>query len=329
MKGSELRQDLVSSDWILIAPGRGKRPDQFVSRGKSKKAPLKGCLFENPEKAAGGKPIVVYPKGNAWRLMIIPNKFPAVVYKEIKVLAKKVGPYSVIPGIGYHDLLITRDHDRNFAKLALSEANLVWRYFQNRYLMFLPKKNLSYVAVFHNWGAKAGASVYHPHYQIVAIPVVPPDVEHSLQGAKSYFQKYKKCVHCEMIAWEKKQKKRVIFENKGAIAFAPFASSSPFEIRVFPKKHLPFFEDTSKEDLAYAVGALQTSLKKIEKALKEPDYNFFLHTAPLKNKRQYLYYHWHIEVTPKVTIDAGFELETGMKINVVDPDLAAKFLKHA
>ena len=210
MNKSELRQDLVSGDWILIAPGRGKRPERFVSREKSKKAPLKGCLFENPEKAAGGKPSVIYPNGNAWHLMIIPNKFPAVVYKEIKVLKKKVGQYSVIPGLGYHDLLITRDHDRNFAKLSPKEANLVCRYFQNRYLMFLRKKNLSYAAIFHNWGAKAGASVYHPHYQIVAIPIVPPNVEHSLHGAKSYFRKHKKCVHCEMISWEKKQKKRCI-----------------------------------------------------------------------------------------------------------------------
>lgn len=130
-----------------------------------------------------------------------------------------------------------------------------------------------------------------------------------------------------MIEWEKKKKNRVIYENAGAIAFAPFVSKSPFEVRIFPKKHLPYFENTLDESIDYAVDALQNALRKIEKNLKDPDYNFFLHTAPIRNKASYKMYHWHIEVIPKISIRAGFELGTGVDINPVDPDEAAALLR--
>lgn len=130
-----------------------------------------------------------------------------------------------------------------------------------------------------------------------------------------------------MIDWEKKQKKRIVYENAGAIAFTPFVSKNTYEIRVFPKTHLPFFENTLDEEIDYAVDALQSVLKKVEKNLNDPDYNFFIHTAPIKNKEKYKMYHWHIEVVPKLSINAGFELGTGMEINEVDPDQAAALLR--
>ncbi len=131
-----------------------------------------------------------------------------------------------------------------------------------------------------------------------------------------------------MIDWEKKCGSRVIYENKGAIAFTPFVSREPFELRVFPKKHLPFFEDTSEEDLKWMVEALQNVLIRIEKRLGDPDYNFFIHTAPLRDKKSHSHYHWHIEIVPKISVSAGFELGTGIEITVVDPDVAAKILKN-
>ena len=130
-----------------------------------------------------------------------------------------------------------------------------------------------------------------------------------------------------MLEYELKEKKRIVFENKGAIAVAPFVSRSPFEVRVFPKKHLPYFENTLDEDMEYAVEALQQVLKRFEKKLRDPDYNFFIHTAPLQNKKKYEHYHWHIEAFPRVSIKAAFEAGTGVDINDVDPDFAAKFLR--
>ena len=333
---SELRQDLVSGDWIVIAPSRARSPGHLIKKTKTKriKTSIKDCPFENPEKNVNKKPIIIYPQptnGNQrleWKVMIVGNKYPAFVHKNICAQIGENGPYSVMEGIGHHDLVITRNHNINFAHLDKRTAFLVFKAFQKRYLMLAKDSCLSYISIFHNWGPKAGASVYHPHYQIIAIPVVPSDIEHSLLGAARYFHKHKKCVHCAMIEYEKKTGKRVIYENKEAIAFAPFVSCEPFELRIFPKSHQSRFENSSDKNLEFVADALQKSLLKIEKKLGDPDYNFFIHTAPLLGKKEYKHYHWHIEIQPKISISAGFELGTGIEITVVDPDEAAKLLKQ-
>jgi len=341
---SELRQDIVSGDWIVISPKRAKKHLQNLGQEKRIKAPIKDCPFENPQKNGNGEPILIYPPAadsqrSKWEVMVVQNKYPvlshlpALVRKAKQagknVCAKKIkkGPYLTIEGIGYHDLVISRNHYKNFAHLDKKTANLVFHAFRDRYLMLIKDRCLAYISIFHNWGSKAGATIYHPHYQMMALPVVPPDVEHSLSGSINYFKKFKKCVHCEMIEYERKEKKRIIYENQGAVVFTPFVSREPFELRVFPKKHLPYFEDIPDEDLKWVVEALQQALIKIEKRLKDPDYNFFIHTAPILEKNKYKNYHWHIEIQPKISISAGFELGTGIEITVVDPDEAAKILK--
>lgn len=323
---SELRQDLVSGDWILIAPGRGKRPDQFIDRKKTEKTPKSACLFECPEKAAGGTVISASPSLEHWRVQIVPNKYPVVIRDEIAAVFARQGPYFIVPGVGYHDLVITKNHNKNFPKLTRRDANLLFQSFKDRYKVLAQDKHIAYVAIFHNWGHKAGASIYHPHYQMISIPVVPPDVEHSLKGSKDYFDKHNECVHCVEVNWEIKEKKRIIYENEHAIAFAPYVSRSPFEIRIFPKNHLPYFEDTDGKEMDSVIEVLQKSLSLLEKSLNNPDYNFFIHTVPTKEKNNFKHYHWHIEIKPKISTPAGFELGTGIEINVVDPDEAAKFL---
>ena len=327
MKFSQLRQDLVSGDWILIAANRNARPHQFKNKEKRERVPAKGCPFENPEMLDHSEPLLQFFDKNGWTIKIIENKFPAFTHKDICGKVSRHGPYLVEPGIGHHDLVITRNHHKDFPDLDKRSALAVFKAFQDRYLMLLHDKCLDYVSIFHNWGPKAGASIYHPHYQCIAIPVVPPDVEHSLQGSKKFFKENRTCAHCSMIAWEQKEKKRIVFENKHAIAFAPFASRNSFEIRVFPKKHISFFENTQANDLEAVVSVLQKSLKLMKLSLKDPDYNFFVHTAPVKDKRKFAYYHWHIEILPKANIIAGFELSTGIEINPVDPDEAVKILR--
>jgi len=130
-----------------------------------------------------------------------------------------------------------------------------------------------------------------------------------------------------MLRWEQKQKKRVIFENKHAIAFAPFVSQNPFEIHVFPKKHSSHFEETPPTVLQGVTEVLQKVLQRMTRNMHDPDYNFFIHTTPAQHKKKKDNYHWHIEIFPKVTIRAGFELGTGIDINPIDPDAAAKILK--
>ncbi len=266
MSAPELRQDLVTGDWILISSKRGKRPDEFAEK-RTRLVPPKKDIFANPEEAAGGPVILGYGEGNDWLLQIIPNKFPAIEHDMESVKEKHIGPYHMIPGVGFHDVVVTRHPKNNFATLPRHEAQIVFQAFKDRYHMLMDDHHLAYVSIFHNWGPKAGASVYHPHYQIIALPVVPPDMRHSLTGSYEYFKNKGISVQSVIIEWEQQEKKRIIFENKHAIAFAPYASREPFELRVYPKAHMPFFEDTDETVMHAVVEALQTSLIKLEKDL--------------------------------------------------------------
>lgn len=326
---SELRQDLVSGDWIIIAPERGGRPyDIIPPKSIRLKSSQKNCPFDNLKKSGNWPPILTYPNEKNWKVAIIPNKYPALKHEENSCAARfNLGPYRLTDGIGYHDLIITRDHNTNFAHLKLKEGVRVFRILQERYRMLAADKCLLYTSIFFNWGPTAGASIYHPHFQVLTLPIVPPDIESSLLGSARYFKNNKRCVHCVMLKWERKTKKRVITENSSAVAIAPFVSREPFEIRIFPKKHMSRLEEAPTEDLRDIVAVLQSSLRKIESRLNDPDYNFFIHTAPLRDHGLYKHYHWHIEIIPKISITAGFELSTGVDINVVDPDKAAAILR--
>lgn len=329
MRHSELRQDPVSGDWIVVAPRRGARPHEFEREGRRVLAPRRTCPFEIETGARTPESLLRYGNEKTWTVKVIENKFPAFAHRSVCPAFLTRGLYTVAEGAGHHNLLVTRSHTRNFSDLSPVHARLVFQAFRDRYLMFAEDKCVYYASFFQNWGPSAGASIYHPHYQMIAIPVIPPEVEHSFRGSAAYFRRHERCVHCDIIAYERRVKRRVIAENASAIALAPFASRAAFEMHVFPKTHSPFFEDSFDAHLLDVVHVLQNVLRALKRALRDPDYNFFIHTAPIRNKRRYHHYHWHIEVLPKLNIPAGFELGTGLNINPVDPDRAARMLRAA
>lgn len=327
LSNSEFRRDLVSKDWVVIAPKRTHSLEQFFKKEKRKRMPKGTCPFEDPQKSGNGEPVLLRTKGDDWTVQVIQNKFPALAERETCAMRTLKGPYEVMEGSGRHDIVITRDHDTNFAHLSTEAIVEVFEVFQERYRDMMQDTCVQYVSMFHNWGVSAGASVFHPHCQMLFLPIIPPDVFRSLHGSELYHERNDLCVHCVIVEFEKKEKKRVVYENKGAIVFAPLASREPFELRVFPKKHLPYFEDTDKKTMQLIADALRHALHILEERLNDPDYNFFIHTAPVKDKEKYGHYHWHIEIQPKTKIDAGFELGTGIEINVVDPDDAVVMLR--
>lgn len=323
---SELRQDLVSGDWVVVATGRAKRPDVFASKEKRFHQLKTKCPFENPEESNKVKALIKYnfPGDHTWFVQVIPNKFPAFG-KGICMYETRNGPYSWMDGVGFHEVIITRDHKKSLADFSIEEAELVVRAYQNRYLALKDADCIEYISIFHNHGSRAGASISHPHSQLIAIPVIPPDVGRSVIGSKNYYERNKKCVHCVMIDWERRKKERIIFENERFIAFCPFASRTAFEVRIFPKNHSPQFELISDIDRRGFSEALAAVLKKIHKGLNDPDYNFFIHTSPC-NLGAY-HYHWHLEILPKTAIWAGFELSTGIEISTAKPEEAAAYLR--
>ena len=207
------------------------------------------------------------------------------------------------------------------------EVDLLVRSYQDRYAALKKKDCVKYVSIFHNQGRDAGATLSHPHSQIIAIPVVPPDVARSISGSAAYFRAHKRCVHCLILRYELRMKERIVYQNELFVACAPFASKTAFELRIFPKRHESHFEDMTPKDREAFADALRITLAKLFRGLKNPDYNFFLHTAPTGGREEFRHYHWHLEILPKTAVWAGFEIGTGIEISTVAPESAAEFLR--
>ena len=333
MSSSNFRKDIVSGDWILIAPSIKKKPNFFGKSSKRPNAPQGSCPFEDPQKAGHGKPIYWLSKAGAgekdpasWFVQAIPNKFPVLTEQKACPVVLSEGPYKTMKGVGFQEIVITRDHERSLGFMNNDEISLVVKTYIERYKALKKEKCVEYILIFHNNGPTAGASVGHPHSQIFALPIVPTDVSRSLAGSEKYFSKHKICVHCAVIKKELKDAKRVIYENKNFVVLCPYASKVSFEIRLFPKLHSPNFERLRGEESEEFVDALFATFSKLKNAMNDPDYNFFIHTSPVKGTG---HYHWHMEILPRTSIWAGFELGTGIEILKVLPEDAARILKNA
>jgi UDPglucose--hexose-1-phosphate uridylyltransferase len=328
---SEFRQDIVSGDWAIIAPGRAKRPDQLVGKKPVRKMTSKRtCPFEFGNLCASGQWPPIFPGivTEKTEIIVIPNKYPALALAHADACAQDGmhGLYHTKTGVGEHELVITRDHTKTFADLAPRTAGDVFEIFQERHRALRKDPCIAYISTFFNWGSWAGASVWHPHYQILGIPIVPPHIAHSLKGSEAYFKEHRRCVRCDVIRSELKEKTRVIAKNADAIAFVPFASKHPFEMSIFPLKHVPSFGHTPAPVVRSVAQLLQKVLGSLKRNLHDPDYNVFVHSAPL-NYQKYPHHHWHVEILPKTTISAGFEFATDININIVAPEDAAKILR--
>lgn len=333
---SEFRYSMTSDEWTLISPRRGnkKKADDFKKKGgvliKRSVSSKKSCPFEDPQKHTGELRFF-YPENlplSRWRLQVVKNKFPALEEKSsIRVGKEKF--FQTHGSHGYHDLLITRDHERNFGDLSDEESFWVLRAFAQRIRQVSLDKRVSYVSVTQNFGPTGGATIFHPHYQIFSLPMVPERVRTALNFAEKYFKKAKRCVYCDIICAEAKEKKRIIFSDKDFVSFVPFASKEPFQTVVFPRSHGASFEKEGEKTLRAAALFLKKNLNGIKKNLNDPDYNFYLHTAPVSLKKRYSHYHWHIEVIPVSNIQGGFELATGIQVNPILPEKAAGILRRA
>lgn len=325
---SEFRQDLVSGEWILFSTARGKR---LIKEKKKKEfyQSKEDCPFEDPE-GSGQEIVWAYPDKKSWQVMVIKNKFPAV--KEgICGPSKKFGPFLIHDAIGNHEVIVFRDHDKGLGDLELKEISSIINVYKKRYQEIAVQAGCTkYIMIFNNYGPEAGASIYHPHSQIISTPILPPDVKRSLEGAYKFYKKNKKRVYDVIINWEIDQKKRIIYENDFFIAFCPFFSKSPYEIRIFSKESHSHFEKMPDSLDEYLADILSKVFRKIKVALNNPSYNFFIHTAPLDPNLENIheFYHWHIEILPKLSIPAGFEMGTGIDINFIDPDQAAEILRN-
>jgi UDPglucose--hexose-1-phosphate uridylyltransferase len=331
---SELRFDSISKDWVVIATGRARRPETFKKERRVKEELVQEqcpfCKIDIQKKPTlifvQGKKISANKIPKEWTTIAFPNKYPAFIpYPKLE--ERKEGPfYEKMNAVGFHEVVVTRDHRKSLGQFKIEEAKEVFDVYQKRYQNLMDKNFVNYISIFHNHGLEAGASISHPHSQIITTPLIDIDLSKALNNSEKYYRKTKKCIYCQMNNWERKMKKRIVFENKYFLALCPFASKSAFQVIISPKNHLPYFEKVTEEEKWHLAEVFQKVLSKLYKGLSDPAYNFYLHTAPCDGKK-YSYYHWHWTILPKTSTWAGFEIGTRMEISTIEPEKAAAYLR--
>jgi len=332
---SQFRQNPISKHWVLIAPNRSKRPEEF---GTTAATDLdlpeidKTCAF-CPGNESLNLEIDRFPhspkNSTDWLIRIIPNKYEILAHVPV---SKHAEFYVNRSGSGDNEVVITRKHNEPVALQSVQTIEQTMHVFKNRILDLSLREHLAYVQIFHNHGRDAGASLIHPHHQIIATPIIPPGIHDEISGCYYHRQNTGNCIYCEIIDEERTQRERVLFETDLFIVFAPYASRTPFEMWILPKRHSSNFEESTDEELAGLAQVLKTTSEKLYVKLNDPPLNFYLHTMPFEHPTKHTVYdkkayHWHITVFTRLTIWAGFEYSTGIPINPLSPEDAVAFLK--
>jgi UDPglucose--hexose-1-phosphate uridylyltransferase len=325
----ELRKDPIIDRWVIISTERGRRPTDFyiekdLSRGGF-------CAFCPGNEQTTPPEVMAYgrcgePNTPGWSLRVVPNKFPALI---IEGDPNRVGEgvYDKMEGIGAHEVIIeTPNHEETV--MSTHKMAEILRAYQDRIRDLSGDKRFRYILIFKNRGRTAGASLEHPHSQLIALPIVPELVEEELHGSKRYFEYKERCVFCDVIRQERSENIRVVAENEQFIALSAYAPRAPFETWILPKRHLSSYLSVDQVELMALGELFSETLGRLDRTLPGCPYNYILHTSPLK-KEELEYYHWHFELMPKLTMIAGFEWGTGFYINPLPPEDATKFLKEA
>lgn len=331
MEMPELRKDPIIGRWVIISTERGKRPTHYGDT-RRRVAP-KACPFCPGNESATPPEVIAYrpdgsnPNQPGWSLRVVSNKYPALII-EGELNREPKGIYDKMSGIGSHEVIIeTPDHALDLSDLPIRKIKDVLWVYRERYLDLQRDPRFKYILMFKNHGEAAGASVEHSHSQLIATPIIPKRVAEELIGAKKYYEYKERCIFCDIIRQEITDQERIVIETDSFIAFQPYASRFPFETWLLPKAHISNYIDTDidmHEELALA---LKKVLQRLKIGLANPPFNYILHTAPVGNEYRD-YYHWHIEIIPKLTKVAGFEWGTGFYINPTKPEDSAKFLRE-
>ncbi len=331
---SIIRQDLSTKDWTIFALERAKRPKDF-SQKKRRKSSIRhsaNCPFCKGNEDKTPKELFRVSNDGSWLIRVVPNKYPALSSREelnYSVSRHIDGPYLNMEGIGSHEVIIESPrHNDSIAFMEKKHLEKVLLAYKQRYVELSKNENYQLIIIFRNHGARAGTSLEHPHSQLIATPFVPAYVRNKLYESQRYFDDFGNCVYCDMIKNEIQSEKRMVYENDKFISFCPYASVVPYHTLILPKKHQSCFaeiDDSSLEDLA---DILKKILMGMDKLLGDPDYNYVIDSAP-PDKSGAKHYHWHLEILPRLTTRAGFEIGSGMYINTILPEDCASSLRKS
>ncbi|MBN2518692.1 MAG: galactose-1-phosphate uridylyltransferase [Candidatus Altiarchaeota archaeon] len=305
MEKNSIRKDFLIDRYAIIAEGRGSRPVQFEKNNAESVG--KVCFFcpgnehlTPPEITRTAADI-----GNGWSVRVFSNKFPALQPPE-----------------GSHEIIVdTNRHGVELGDMPEGDIRSLFEMYEQRRIEL--EKEFMYVSIFKNKGREAGASLSHSHSQLIAMYMLPHLVAKENEKAEQHYYTKGSCPFCDYISTI--DKKRVAFETDSVIAITPNAPRYPYELWIFPKKHVANFsglDDNAKSDF---LSTLKKALKKLDKLSGSPPYNFYLHNSPKGSER---WYHFHLELLPRLSTYAGFELGSEVYICTVPPDMAAQFYRE-
>ncbi|MEA3334459.1 MAG: galactose-1-phosphate uridylyltransferase [Chloroflexota bacterium] len=329
---SEIRQNMATKQWVIIASERAKRPEDFADWSRSR--PMADVPVYDPEcpfcpgnEEGPEMEVLRLPEGESdWQLRVVKNKYPALNLDGQRV-RQFDGVHRRISGVGYHEVVIeTREHNTSLATQTIEEVSRTFQAFQMRGKEIALDDRIEHIIYFRNHGPHAGTSLVHPHSQIIGLPVVPFNVRSRMEEAQRYFDDTGICVYCAMLKDEVKSGQRVVVENEDYVAFLPYAALSPFHIWILPKEHQFSYLMVSPRAIDTLAEITRDVLGRLYVGLNDPDYNIVLRSAPAKVwYADYL--HWYLSLIPRVTQSAGFELGSGMFINTALPEDSAEFLR--
>lgn len=327
---AELRQDIVTGQWVVVATERAMRPTDFskactVTEPEPERCPFcPGNELMTPLEVLAIRPPDTEPNTPGWQVRVVPNKYPAFEMGEKIESSTQMFPRRAADGS--HEVIIhTPRHDCSLATMPVGEVELVLRVYRHRYRVNSEDADIRYVHIIVNHGRESGASLEHSHSQLFGVPLVPTLVQQELAGASWHHSSKGECVFCRIISEELSVARRVVAESDRFVAIAPFASRLPFEVWILPRAHQEAFDMITDDQLEEFAEVLRDVLGRYLSKFNDPPYNYYIHSAPTDGSK-YPYYHWHLEVIPKLTTPGAFEMGTSMWINITTPEHAADFL---
>ncbi|MFA5069226.1 MAG: galactose-1-phosphate uridylyltransferase [Candidatus Omnitrophota bacterium] len=334
----ELRLDPMTARWVIISNEKDFGPEGYDIESPS----IDGsgaCPFcpgnerLTPPEVDADRPSASGADTPGWVTRTVPNKFPALK-NEPDLERSGIGVFDMMNGIGEHEVIIEdTDHNKQLADLSIEQIKRIIYVYKRRSIELGRDERFKYVLIFKNYGLAAGASLEHSHTQLISLPIVPKRVMEELECAQRYYDYKERCVFCDIARQELDYRHREICENDDFVAFCPFASRSPFEISIIPRRHQAYFTNISDGQIENFARILKEILMRVRQALHNPPYNFIIHTTPLNGNNSsndfHVYYHWHVEVMPKLSKIAGFEWGSGFYINSTSPETASRYLREA
>ncbi|MBC8060327.1 MAG: galactose-1-phosphate uridylyltransferase [Clostridiaceae bacterium] len=305
---SNLRYDILTGNTVIISENRAKRPFD-INLDKNHLATCPFCPG-NEENT----PPHLFSKGTPWTIRVVPNKYPAL---NNELSENQAGIFSSENITGSHYVIIDSDKHYNYLHCMEPEeiVSLICTYSWVMKELY-KEETIKYVQIFKNYKKEGGSSLEHSHSQAVSLSFIPKQIQTQLDNAEGYYKENNTCLFCKMLQMEKEANTRIIMESDDYIAFAPYASLLPYEFSIYPKSHSSNFSNmTNAQHISLSI-LIKKLLFKLYEVLNNPAYNLYINSINTEKGS----FHWNIRIVPRISIQAGFELSTGVILNSISPE---------